>query len=1054
MQTWAKRGIQSALVTGGLLMLGTGIASAQENVSPDAAPPLIDGAVIVPIDIEDNALGTILVGQRELPELHREISTTELTGANPLVRGVHEGTGSGTTSGITRGNTVQPDIIVPIHICGNAIAALGNATVETDCVQSTQYPDPITTDGSGDALSGIVVAAVEIIPVQVTGNAIAAVGNAEATTTAVQDTSSGGDITTSGEDGTLSGIIVASQSALPVQLTNNAVAGAGNATTDSSADNTAEALGSLTTNGDRSAGSGNVVAAPLAPIVAVNGNSVAGAGNADSIAENAATATAGSTTVGDLDDVPRYITTNGGEAVLAGTVAQPALAGPVSVDDNAVAGAGNGDASSATANDADAGGFSTTSGNDGSASGTVADAPIALPVSGGGNAVSAIGNTTAEHINDTEANAGGNTTTSGDRSVLGATTVSAAPAGAVDLCGDTVAGGGGAVADCENNVTSEAGGYNGTTGNDAIGGGNIGQAPVAVPAEVFGAAVGAAGTPTSTVSEDKDIRAGGTPNSSDDNGTVSSNVVTAPTAVGAQVFGDAVALVGNPNTATDSDTTLTAGGPSAATGKHGAASGNIVQAPTSNPAQVFGNTVIGAGNGGSVVDSTLASTSGGDATSNGEHGAAAGNVVSADEASQIQVFGDTVSAVANAASEASNDYSSVSGGDVTTTGDNGSVSGNGVGAAAAAPVGVFGDTVAGAGHADSNTISDTAVAAGGDHTTSAEDASLSGNLVTVPANAVPGVFGEPVAAAGGIAHSNSDSVLLSESGGDTETSGNGGSLTAHDITVPAEAAAQVYDVPVEVVGEATAATTDATTQLTGDEAEGVGTADATDAVRGIDLPVGVDSLMGATAVPNLSGLANLPSFNSLNQLPVNQLGDPTQLPVNQLGNPTQLPVNQFGDPAQLPVNQFGDPTQLANPSTLAELPVQTPDTSALLPTERSFGGELPLSNGSFGVNPIISGLLPLDPSARSLPTLPAAPIALPALPLVVPFAPIAQPRGFAPTVPSLPIPSLGDLPLGADAVKVPKVPTTERALGTPALAGLDTQSMFGNLQDTLQLPRI
>ena len=42
MQTWAKRGIQSAFVTGGLLMLGTGIASAQENVNPDAAPSPVD----------------------------------------------------------------------------------------------------------------------------------------------------------------------------------------------------------------------------------------------------------------------------------------------------------------------------------------------------------------------------------------------------------------------------------------------------------------------------------------------------------------------------------------------------------------------------------------------------------------------------------------------------------------------------------------------------------------------------------------------------------------------------------------------------------------------------------------------------------------------------------------------------------------------------------------------------------------------------------------------------------------------------------------------------
>ncbi|WP_116203596.1 hypothetical protein [Amycolatopsis circi] len=41
MRNWTKHGLQTALVTGGLLMLGTGIASADENVNPDLpASPL------------------------------------------------------------------------------------------------------------------------------------------------------------------------------------------------------------------------------------------------------------------------------------------------------------------------------------------------------------------------------------------------------------------------------------------------------------------------------------------------------------------------------------------------------------------------------------------------------------------------------------------------------------------------------------------------------------------------------------------------------------------------------------------------------------------------------------------------------------------------------------------------------------------------------------------------------------------------------------------------------------------------------------------------------
>lgn len=42
MQPWARRGLRTAMVTGGLLMLGTGIASANENVNPDLPPSPLD----------------------------------------------------------------------------------------------------------------------------------------------------------------------------------------------------------------------------------------------------------------------------------------------------------------------------------------------------------------------------------------------------------------------------------------------------------------------------------------------------------------------------------------------------------------------------------------------------------------------------------------------------------------------------------------------------------------------------------------------------------------------------------------------------------------------------------------------------------------------------------------------------------------------------------------------------------------------------------------------------------------------------------------------------
>src|SRR5690606_21236389 len=82
MQNWAKRGLQTALVTGGLLMLGTGIASADEKdaVNPDKPANPLDASLTIPIDIGNNAIGTPL-GQVNLPEVKKTISTKPVTDA-------------------------------------------------------------------------------------------------------------------------------------------------------------------------------------------------------------------------------------------------------------------------------------------------------------------------------------------------------------------------------------------------------------------------------------------------------------------------------------------------------------------------------------------------------------------------------------------------------------------------------------------------------------------------------------------------------------------------------------------------------------------------------------------------------------------------------------------------------------------------------------------------------------------------------------------------------------------------------------------------------------
>src|SRR5258708_33529326 len=78
MHSWAKRGLQTALVTGGLLMLGTGIASADESVTPATPASPLDLNVTVPVDVANNAIGTPL-GQLNVPGFHAVVSTKPVT---------------------------------------------------------------------------------------------------------------------------------------------------------------------------------------------------------------------------------------------------------------------------------------------------------------------------------------------------------------------------------------------------------------------------------------------------------------------------------------------------------------------------------------------------------------------------------------------------------------------------------------------------------------------------------------------------------------------------------------------------------------------------------------------------------------------------------------------------------------------------------------------------------------------------------------------------------------------------------------------------------------
>ena len=1003
MQTWAKRGLQTAFVTGGLLMLGTGIASAQENVDPDAAPPAVDVAAAVPLKADQNKLATP-VKEITVPKVDRTISTDRVTSAvptrtaapvaNPLVRQAGERLQGTALQNLVRGNTVQAHVDVPINICGNAIAVLSNTEANGDCSQTTHRDGTIVTDGAGQALAGNVVAVNHVLPVQLTGNAIAAGGNATTNTDAQQVSTTGGDITTNGDKGAISGNVVSEQGATPVQITGNGVGAAGIADANSTADTFASSEGDVLTSGKSSSISGNAVPIPLSPLVEVNGNAVGGAGNASTDSTQTGTAVTG----GNVD-------TNGDPATLAGNIVEPALAGPITVDDNAAAAGGNATAVSDTSNWSNAGGTKHTTGTGSTASGNVAGVPISLPAAVGGNGASVVGNALTDHANAATSNAGGETYTQADKSVLSGNIADVPPATAVDACGNGATLVGQAAGTCENDVKSTTNGYQGTTGNDSVISGNIASTPVATPAEVYGLAAAAGGQASGAADETKLVRSSGQPNTQDDNGTVSSNIVTAPTAAAPQVFAVTAGLVGNTTSDSANDTTVIAGEGPKAYGKKSSASGNIVQVPTSTPAQVFADGVTLVGNNKTTGDNDTDMQAGGDALTTGEKGSIAGNVVSAPVATGTQVLGWSVGGGSNVDAFSTNALSSVAGGDVNSNGDQGSVSGNLIGAQPAVFPAVPGNTVSAAGITNSDVVSDTNVVSGGDSYSKADDASVSGNLIHVPANAAAGVYADAVAAAGN-ATTVTDKTSHTQAGGEMLTEGSG-PLTAREMTVPVEAAAKVARIPVEVVGQATTLGTSDDTQLTGEDA---GTLRAAQ-LKGLELPKGVDSLLKANEVPAFHGLDS-------------------KLPVNQLPNPADLAALT----GQLPT-----PALPAVAQERSALPVNG-GTAGLTPNVQG----LPLGQ----VLDAAKGLIPAGATERSLPSLPVTAPALP-VPVQLPALPTER------SLPTLPVDgpaSLSGLNLNPTQGLAPKA--DERALpqlpfNAPALASIDPANLFQTVTGSL-----
>jgi hypothetical protein len=194
--------------------------------------------------------------------------------------------------------------------------------------------------------------------------------------------------------------------------------------------------------------------------------------------------------------------TNGDGSILGGNQVNAPISVPVNISGNSVAALGHavaGSTGGAAVNGyRAAGGHSHTSGRHSIGGGNQVNAPITAPINACGNAVAVVGGSLAGCRGGAAVNgyraAGGHSHTSGRHSILGGNQVNAPITAPVNICGNSAAVIGDALAGCQGGARVAPSAYRTaggrTSGRHSILGGNQVHAPVNAPINVCGNAVG------------------------------------------------------------------------------------------------------------------------------------------------------------------------------------------------------------------------------------------------------------------------------------------------------------------------------------------------------------------------------------------------------------------------------------------------------------------------------------------------------------------------------------------------------------------------------------
>ena len=310
----------------------------------------------------------------------------------------------------------------------------------------------------------------------------------------------------------------------------------------------------------------------------------------------------------------------------------------------------------------------STNGNDSILGGNQVNAPISIPINVSGNSVAVLGRATSgstggAYVQGARLSGGHHGRTSGRHSILGGNQINAPITAPINACGNSVAALGGALSGCQGGAglrrTGYAdGGHQHTSGVDSIGGGNQVNAPITAPVNVCGNSAAVLGDALAGCRGGAGVEgarlSGGHARTSGRHSVLGGNQVHAPINAPIDVCGNAVgnALAGCQGGATVSGAAYhTRGGHT--DGRHSIGGGNQVDAPITAPVDVCGNAAAVLGHGLAACQGTVGAPAayygdGFHGRTSGRHSILGGNQVHAPINAPIDVCGNAVAVVGHA----------------------------------------------------------------------------------------------------------------------------------------------------------------------------------------------------------------------------------------------------------------------------------------------------------------------------------------------------------------------------------------------------------------------